>query len=235
MGILPHHPLWARFFENLAYVIIDEAHIYRGVFGSHIANLIRRLKRIVDFHGSTPKFILTSATIKNPRALSEVLIEEEVELIAHDGSPQGMKYFMVYNPPLVNEELGVREGLLLSVRKFVSSLYRFQVQTLVFCRTRRLVELLLRDVKNDLQISNGSIRGYRSGYLKTERREIESGLKSGEVKIGIATNALELGVDIGGVDCVLLVGYPGSIASLRQRIGRAAGCSTHHCRFSSRR
>jgi len=221
MGILPHHPLWARFFENLAYVIIDEAHIYRGVFGSHIANLIRRLKRIVDFHGSTPKFILTSATIKNPRALSEVLIEEEVELIAHDGSPQGMKYFMVYNPPLVYEELGVREGLLLSVRKFVSSFYRFQVQTLVFCRTRRLVELLLRDVKNDLQITNNSVRGYRSGYLKTERREIESGLKAGEVKIGIATNALELGVDIGGVDCVLLAGYPGSIASLRQRIGRA--------------
>ena len=221
LGILPHHPLWARFFENLEYVVIDEVHIYRGIFGSHIANLIRRLKRITEFHGSTPKFILTSATIKNPKSLSEKLIETEVELIEQDGSPQGQKYFIVYNPPFINEELGVREGLLLSVSKFLALLYRWQIQTLVFCRTRRFVELLLREVKNVLQIPDNRIRGYRSGYLKSERREIESGLKTGEVQIGIATNALELGVDIGGVDCVLLPGYPGTIASLRQRVGRA--------------
>lgn len=221
IGILPHHPLWARFFENLAFVIIDEVHIYRGVFGSHIANLIRRLKRVTAFYGSKPVFILTSATIHNPKTLSEKLIEDEVELVDRDGSPQGRKHFIVYNPPLINEELGIREGLLTSTGKFLAQLYQGNIQTLVFCRTRRFVELLLREVRNVLQIPEKRIRGYRSGYLKSERREIEAGLKSGEVRIGIATNALELGVDIGGVDCVLLPGYPGTIAALRQRAGRA--------------
>ncbi len=221
IGILPHHPLWGRFFANLEFVVIDEVHIYRGIFGSHIANLIRRLKRITAFYGSKPVFILTSATIRNPKTLCEKLVEDAVELVDYDGSPQGQKYFVVYNPPLINEELGIREGLLTSAGKFLSHLYQGNIQTLVFCRTRRFVELLLREVKNVLQIPENKIRGYRSGYLKAERREIESGLKSGEIRIGIATNALELGVDIGGVDCVLLPGYPGTIAALRQRAGRA--------------
>ncbi|HNR01134.1 MAG TPA: DEAD/DEAH box helicase [Anaerolineaceae bacterium] len=221
LGILPHHPLWARFFENLEYVIIDEIHIYRGVFGSHIANLIRRLKRITGFYGSKPKFILTSATIRNPKFLAENLLEAEVDLIEKDGSPQGQKFYIFYNPPLINEELGIREGLLVSAGKFLAQLYKTHIQTLVFCRTRRFVELLLREVKNVQNIPENRIRGYRSGYLKSERRDIENGLKSGEIRIGIATNALELGVDIGGVDCVILPGYPGTIASFRQRAGRA--------------
>ncbi len=221
IGILPHHPLWARFFENLSFVIIDEIHIYRGIFGSHVANLIRRLKRITDFYGSAPVYIMTSATIHNPAELSENLIEDSVELVDHDGSPQGRKYFLVYNPPLINDELGIREGLLTSTGKFLSLLYQRDIQTLVFCRTRRFVEILLREVKSVLQIPAQKIRGYRSGYLKSERREIESGLKNGDIHIGIATNALELGVDIGGVDSVLLPGYPGTIAALKQRAGRA--------------
>lgn len=221
IGILPHHPLWSRFFENLTFVVIDEVHIYRGVFGSHIANLIRRLKRITEFYQSNPTYIFTSATIRNPKQLCEKMIENEVELIDQDGSPQGSKYFIVYNPPLLNEELGIREGLLTSCIKFVAQLYQQKIQTLVFCRTRRFVELLLREVTTVCQIPETRIRGYRSGYLKTDRREIEAGLKTGEIQIGIATNALELGVDIGGVDCVLLPGFPGTIASLRQRAGRA--------------
>lgn len=221
IGILPHHTLWARFFENLSFVVIDEIHIYRGIFGSHVANLVRRLKRITDFYGSKPMFIMTSATIHNPLELSEKLIEDSVELIDLDGSPQGKKYFLVYNPPFINEELGIREGLMTCTGKFLALLYTRGIQTLVFCRTRRFVEILLREVKGVLQIPAQKIRGYRSGYLKSERREIEAGLKSGEIKIGIATNALELGVDIGGVDSVLLPGYPGTIAALKQRAGRA--------------
>ena len=221
IGILPHHTLWERFLANLSFVVIDEIHIYRGVFGSHVANLIRRLKRVTDFYGANPLYIMTSATIHNPAELGERLIESPVELIDQDGSPQGKKYFRIYNPPLTNEDLGIREGLLTTTGKFLSLLYQRGIQTLVFCRTRRFVEILLREVRDTLRIPTQRIRGYRSGYLKTERREIESGLKNGDVKIGIATNALELGVDIGGVDAVLLPGYPGTIAALRQRAGRA--------------
>ncbi len=221
IGILPHHPLWDRFFTHLKFVVIDEIHIYRGVFGSHVANLLRRLRRITRFYGSDPIFILTSATIHNPQDLAEKLIEEKVTLIDQDGSPQGKKFFLVYNPPIVNEEFGIREGLLVSTGKILSVLYQRGIQTLVFCRTRRFVEILLRDMRGVLRIPNNRIRGYRSGYLKSERREIESGLKSGEITIGVATNALELGVDIGGVDAVLLPGYPGTISALLQRAGRA--------------
>ncbi len=221
VGILPHHPSWARFFENLKFVVIDEIHIYKGIFGSHVANLIRRLQRITRFYHSDPIFILTSATIHNPADLASKLIEQDVVLIDKDGSPRGQKYFMIYNPPLVNEELGVREGLLTTTGKLISILYQKKIQMLVFCRTRRFVEILLREIRKVMQIPSDRIRGYRSGYLKEERREIENGLKSGLIRIGVATNALELGVDIGGVDAVLLPGYPGTIAALTQRAGRA--------------
>lgn len=221
IGILPHHPLWERFFKNLSFIVIDEIHIYRGIFGSHVANLMRRLKRITEFYGSDPIYIMTSATIQNPADLGRKLIEKPVELISQDGSPQGKKYFLVYNPPLINEELGIREGLLTTTTKFLALLYPRGIQSLVFCRTRRFVEILLRDVRNTLRIPSNRIRGYRSGYLKAERREIETGLKDNVIKIGVATNALELGVDIGGVDAVLLPGYPGTIAALWQRAGRA--------------
>lgn len=221
IGILPHHPIWAAFFENLKFVVIDEIHIYRGIFGSHVANLIRRLRRITRFYGADPIFIMTSATINNPKDLSEKLIEQEVTLISEDGSPAGKKFFMIYNPPIINEEFGLREGLLVTTGKILSILYSKQIQTLVFCRTRRFVEILLREIKLVLQIPSEKIRGYRSGYLRSERREIENGLKDGTISIGIATNALELGVDIGGVDAVLLPGYPGTISALIQRAGRA--------------
>lgn len=221
IGLLPHHPIWERFFSQLKFVILDEIHTYRGIFGSHIANLLRRLKRICHFYGSDPIFILTSATIRNPLELAEKLVEEDVELITHDGSPQGKKYFIVYNPPILNEEFGIREGIHNSAIKFLYLLHQFKIQTLVFCRTRRFVEILLRDVRRTLTISHDQVRGYRSGYLREDRREIEDGLKAGKISIGIATNALELGVDIGGVDAVLLPGYPGTIAALLQRSGRA--------------
>ncbi len=221
LGILPNHTRWAEFFQNLHYIVLDEIHIYRGVFGSHVANVIRRLKRICQFYGSKPVFILTSATIHNAAEHAQKLIELPVVHISDDGAPKGERHFLVYNPPLIMPELGVREGLQSTTLKFLIQLYSRNVQTLVFCRTRRFVELLLREARMLLRDSHERIRGYRSGYLKTERREIENGLRSGEIRCAIATNALELGVDIGGVDAVLLPGYPGSIASLRQRAGRA--------------
>ncbi len=221
IGILPNHAIWAKFFENLRFVVIDEIHIYRGVFGSHVANVIRRLKRITQFYGSNPVYIMTSATIQNPQELGKNLIGMHVECVTEDGSPKGNRNFVIYNPPLVNEELGIREGLMVTAEKFLALLIQKHVQTLVFCRTRRFVEILLREIRAYINISTNKIRGYRSGYLKGERREIEQGLKSGEILAAIATNALELGVDIGGVDAVLLPGYPGTIAALIQRAGRA--------------
>jgi len=221
VGILPNHTLWASFFESLRYVVIDEIHIYRGVFGSHVSNVIRRLQRIARFYGATPQFVMTSATIQNPRELGEKLTGLPVEIIDQDGSPKGQRHFLIYNPPLINEELGIREGLMVTSEKFMSLLILKRVQTLVFCRTRRFVEILLREIRSYLKLSVNTIRGYRSGYLKNERREIEQGLKSGEILAAVATNALELGVDIGGVDAVILPGYPGTISALVQRAGRA--------------
>lgn len=221
IGILPNHAIWAKFFENLQFVVIDEIHIYRGVFGSHVANVIRRLRRIAQFYGANPVYIMTSATIQNPKELGENLVGMPVECVSEDGSPKGRRNFLIYNPPLINDELGIREGLMVTAEKFLTLLIQKQVQTLVFCRTRRFVEILLREIRAFLNISTNKIRGYRSGYLKVERREIEQGLKSGEILAAIATNALELGVDIGGVDAVLLPGYPGTISALIQRAGRA--------------
>lgn len=221
VGILPNHTLWASFFESLRFVVIDEIHIYRGVFGSHVANVIRRLQRIARFYGAHPQFIMTSATIQNPKELGENLIGLSVDIIDRDGSPKGQRNFLIYNPPLTNEELGIREGLMVTSEKFMNLLITQSIQTLVFCRTRRFVEILLREIRNYLNISANAIRGYRSGYLKNERREIEEGLKSGNILAAVATNALELGVDIGGVDAVLLLGYPGTISALIQRAGRA--------------
>ncbi len=221
IGILPNHAIWAKFFNHLRFVVIDEIHIYRGVFGSHVANVIRRLQRIARFYGAEPVYIMTSATIQNPQELGENLAGMAVECVQEDGSPKGRRNFVIYNPPLVNEELGIREGLMVTAEKFLALLIQKRVQTLVFCRTRRFVEILLREIRAFLNIPVNKIRGYRSGYLKAERREIEQGLKSGEILAAIATNALELGVDIGGVDAVLLPGYPGTISALIQRAGRA--------------
>lgn len=221
-GILPHHTNWARFFSKLRFVVIDEIHIYRGVFGSHFANLIRRLKRICSFYNSYPQFILTSATIGNPEELASKLIEQKVRLIKEDGSPKGPSHFVVFNPPFVDERLGIRKSSVDFGVTFTQKLMKSDHQSLIFARTRRTVEMLLAYLRNKIPFQDReSIRGYRSGYLKSDRRDIEQGLKSGELRAVFSTSALELGVDIGDLDAVILVGFPGTIATVRQRIGRA--------------
>jgi len=221
-GILPHHTNWARFFSNLRFVVIDEMHIYRGVFGSHFANLIRRLQRICAFYNAYPQFVLTSATIGNPEELATNLVEQKVHLIDEDGSPKGPAHFLVYNPPLVDEKLGIRKSSIDFGVIFTQKLMKSTHQSLIFARTRRTVEMLLAYLRNRLPFQEReSVRGYRSGYLKSERREIEQGLKSGSLRAVFSTSALELGIDIGDLDAVVLVGFPGTIATTHQRIGRA--------------
>ncbi|MEN9561888.1 MAG: hypothetical protein RIR73_132 [Chloroflexota bacterium] len=232
-GILPHHANWSDFFTNLKFIVIDEAHTYRGVFGSHVANVIRRLKRVAKFYGANPQFILASATIGNPKDLAEALIEESVELVDNDGSSRGERHFIIYNPPVLNPALGLRKSSILEAVRLANNLLTHDVQSVVFARTRRSVEILLTHLqtnnsildtrKSNIESSNISspIRGYRSGYLPHQRREIEQGLRDGSVKTVVATNALELGIDIGGLGAALIVGYPGTIASTRQQAGRA--------------
>src|SRR5512138_1733102 len=235
-GILPHHTNWADFFRGLRFVVIDEMHSYRGVFGSHIANVIRRLKRIASFYGAPPQFILTSATIGNPQELARRLIEAPVELIDQDGSSRGERHFLLYNPPVIDEALGLRKSSIMESVRLARDLLASNVQSVIFARTRRTVEMMLtylqegrdpRAVNRNLQpdsrvaVRDSRIRGYRSGYLPSQRREIEQGLRSGELRTVVATNALELGIDIGGLGAAVLVGYPGSIASVYQQSGRA--------------
>lgn len=223
-GILPHHANWSDFFSNLKFIVIDEAHTYRGVFGSHVANVIRRLKRVAKFYGANPQFILASATIGNPKELAEKLIEESVELIDNDGSSKGERHFIIYNPPVTDASLGLRKSSLLESVRLTTHLLNHNIQSVVFARTRRTVEIVLTNLQSLISnspITNNQIRGYRSGYLPTQRREIEQGLRDGSVKTVVATNALELGIDIGGLGAAILVGYPGTIASARQQAGRA--------------
>jgi DEAD/DEAH box helicase domain-containing protein len=231
-GILPHHANWSDFFSNLKFIVIDEAHTYRGVFGSHVANVIRRLKRVANFYGARPQFILASATIGNPQDLAEHLIEEPVELIDNDGSSRGERHFIIYNPPVTDAALGLRKSALLESVRLTNDLLAHDVQSVVFARTRRSVEIILTYLQGmgdqrtennfpDRSVLPSSIRGYRSGYLSAQRREIEQGLRDGSVKTVVATTALELGIDIGGLGAAILVGYPGTIASARQQSGRA--------------
>lgn len=221
-GILPHHTNWGDFFRSLRYVVIDEMHTYRGVFGSHVANVIRRLKRVALFHGAHPQFILASATIGNPAELAEHLIEEPVTLIDTDGSAHGERHFLIFNPPVVDPALGIRKPALMEGVRLAQNLLAQGVQSVVFARSRRSVEIILRYLQGSLEqdprtppsLSPGSpVRGYRSGYLPSQRREIEKGLRDGTVRLVVATTALELGIDIGGLGAALLVGYPGTIAS----------------------
>ncbi len=220
-AILPHHTQWAQFFQNLRFVVLDELHTYRGVFGSHIANLLCRLKRIASFYGVTPTFLMTSATIANPRELSESLIQSQVICIDEDGSPHGVQHFITYNPPIIHPEFGIRRSATAESIDLVNDLLQHNVQSILFVRSRRSVETALIELRAKSLSSRQSIRGYRSGYLPKERREIEAGLRNGEIKTVIATNALELGIDIGDLEAVVMVGYPGSIAALRQQAGRA--------------
>lgn len=227
-GILPHHTKWVRLFENLKYIVIDELHTYRGVFGSHVANVLRRLWRICRFYGSQPQFLCSSATIANPKQLAERLTGQEMTLIDDNGAPQGEKHFIFYNPPVVTAD-GLRESALRAGRRIASTFLRHGIQTIVFARTRLATELLLTYLQEDMAKGvrgvtdkrAADIRGYRGGYLPNQRRAIERGLRSGEVLGVVSTNALELGIDIGRLDACVMVGYPGTVASAWQQAGRA--------------
>jgi DEAD/DEAH box helicase domain-containing protein len=223
-GILPHHTKWATLFQNLRYVVIDELHAYRGVFGSHLANVLRRLRRICRHYGSAPQFIMASATIANPGELASRLIGEPVEEITESGAPTGDKVFVCYNPPVVNRELGIRAPYLGEAAKFAIRFLKQKIATIVFAQSRLATEVLLTSIKSgvaDKTGDSGIVRGYRGGYLPSRRRAVEKGLREGEVLGVVSTNALELGVDIGHLDVAVLAGYPGGIASLWQQAGRA--------------
>ncbi|MGD6994926.1 DEAD/DEAH box helicase [Sutcliffiella horikoshii] len=222
-AILPHHTKWVSLFENLEYIVIDELHTYRGVFGSHVANVIRRLKRICKFYGSNPTFICTSATIANPKELAQELTGESFELINNNGAPSSKKHIVFYNPPIVNKPLNIRRSATLEVRKLAAEFLQEKIQTIVFAKSRVRVEILLTYLKELVknQLGEKSIQGYRGGYLPTQRRAIEKGLRNGEIYGVISTNALELGVDIGQLQVCIMTGYPGTIASAWQQAGRA--------------
>lgn len=223
-GILPHHTKWVKLFENLQYIIIDEIHTYRGVFGSNMANVLRRLLRLCAFYGSHPQFILCSATIANPKELAETLIGRPVTMVDNNGAPMGKRHFVFYNPPVVNQQLGIRRGVVPETRNLASMLLKNGIQTITFAKSRLQVEVLtkyLKDLVRDPLGNAGRVRGYRGGYLPTQRREIERGLRSGQVDAVVSTNALELGIDIGSLDACILCGYPGTIASAWQQAGRA--------------
>jgi DEAD/DEAH box helicase domain-containing protein len=223
-GILPHHPRWAKLFENLHFVVIDELHAYRGVFGSHLTNVLRRLRRICRHYGSDPQFICSSATIANPAELAERLVEKPFSLVEKSGAPRGEKFFVFVNPPVVNRELGIRRSYVAESRRVAGEFLRRNLQVIVFTQSRTTTELLTTYLKEDFEDVPGMperIRGYRGGYLPLRRREIEKGLRAGQVRGVISTNALELGIDIGALDVCVMAGYPGTIASTWQRAGRA--------------
>ena len=244
VGVMPYHPNWAEFLGGLRFVVIDEMHVYRGVFGSHMANVLRRLRRICALYGSNPQFICTSATIANPDQLAEKLIERPVTVVDRNGAPSGDKHIVLYNPPITDQERGLRRSSTLETQDLATRFILGGIQTIVFGRSRLVTEVLLSylqeriggreagggeqttsqrssDPRSAFYDSRYSIRGYRGGYLPSERRAIEAGLRSGEVQAVVATNALELGIDIGQLQAAVLCGYPGSIASTWQQMGRA--------------
>ena len=228
-GILPHHPRWAKLFENLKYVVIDELHAYRGVFGSHLSNILRRLQRICRHYGSDPIYICSSATIANPRELAEGLTGRPFELVEQSGAPRGEKFFLFVNPPVVNAELGIRRSYLHEARRVATEFLKQNLQVILFAQSRLAVEILttyLKDAFHGPPGSDDMIRGYRGGYLPNRRREIERGLREASVRAVVSTNALELGIDIGALDACVMAGYPGTIASTWQRAGRAGRRTT---------
>jgi len=231
-GILPHHTRWQRLFENLRFVVLDELHTYRGVFGSHLANVLRRLRRIARFYGSDPQFICSSATIANPGELASRLAETEFDVIEENGAPAGEKFFIFYNPPVVNRFLGIRRSYINETSRVAQEFLKHDLQTLVFANSRLHTEVLLTYLQQANPMPPGqppAIRGYRGGYLPGERREIERGLREGRIRGVVSTNALELGIDVGSLDATVMAGYPGTIASTWQRAGRAGRRSGSSC------
>src|SRR5450432_354788 len=231
-GILPHHTKWVRLFENLRYIVLDELHTYRGVFGSHLCNVLRRLQRIAAFYGSKPQFICCSATIANPGELASKLIEADVEVLAMNGAPAAEKTFVFYNPPVVNSALGIRRNYINENSRVAQEFLKHELQTLVFANSRLHTELMLtylQQANPQIPGKPETIRGYRGGYLPTERREIERGLRDGKIRGVVATSAMELGIDVGSLDAVVMAGYPGTIAATWQRAGRAGRRSGSSC------
>jgi DEAD/DEAH box helicase domain-containing protein len=231
-GILPHHTKWMRLFENLRYIVLDELHTYRGVFGSHLANVLRRLRRVAQFYGSNPQFICCSATIANPGELASQLIESETDVVEENGAPAGEKLFAFYNPPMVNRNLGIRRSYINEATRVARELLARKLQTIVFANSRLHTEVLLTYLQQANPPKPGQaepVRGYRGGYLPGERREIERGLREGRIRGVVTTNALELGIDIGSLDACVMAGYAGSIASTWQRAGRAGRRSGTSC------
>jgi DEAD/DEAH box helicase domain-containing protein len=231
-GILPHHTKWTRLFENLRYIVLDELHTYRGVFGSHLANVLRRIARVARFYGSRPQFICCSATIANPGELAGQLIERNLETIEENGAPAAEKLFVFYNPPMINRNLGIRRSYLTETTRVAKEFLARTLQTIVFANSRLHTEVLLTYLQQANPATPGGaepIRGYRGGYLPGERREIERGLREGRVRGVVATNALELGIDIGSLDACVMAGYAGSIAATWQRAGRAGRRSGTSC------
>ena len=230
-GILPHHTKWQKLFANLKYVVIDELHVYRGVFGSHFTNVMRRLVRICRFYGQEPVFVCCSATVANPKEHAERLLERPVELIDRSGAPTASKTFILYNPPIVNRELGIRQSAMTPARKLAAELITNQIQTIVFTTSRLNVEVLTKYLKDEFTrgkpTDNHFVTGYRGGYLPNLRRQIERGLRDRNIMGVVSTNALELGIDIGDLESCIMVGYPGSIASTWQQAGRAGRRTGH--------
>jgi DEAD/DEAH box helicase domain-containing protein len=231
-GILPHHTRWTRLFENLRYIVLDELHTYRGVFGSHLCNVLRRLRRIANFYGCTPQFICCSATIANPGELASKLLETDVEVLSGNGAPSAEKTFVFYNPPVVNKALGIRRSYINESCRVTQEFLKRDLQTMVFANSRLHTELMLTYLQQANPQAPGkstNIRGYRGGYLPNERREIERGLRDGQIRGVVSTSALELGIDVGSLDTVVMAGYPGTIAATWQRAGRAGRRSGSSC------
>jgi DEAD/DEAH box helicase domain-containing protein len=231
-GILPHHTRWTRLFENLRYVVIDELHTYRGVFGSHLCNVLRRLRRIAGFYGRDLQFICCSATIANPGELASRLLETEVDVLNSNGAPSAEKTFVFYNPPVVNRALGIRRSYINESSRVAQEFLNHDLQTMVFSNSRLQTEILLtylQQANPQLPGKPETIRGYRGGYLPGERREIERGLRDGKIRAVVSTSALELGIDVGSLDTVVMAGYPGTIAATWQRAGRAGRRSGSSC------
>ncbi len=223
-GILPHHTKWVKLFENLKYIVIDELHTYRGIFGSNLANVLRRLLRLCEFYGSRPRFICCSATIRNPKELAEILTERSMTLVDDNGAPAGRRNVVFYNPPVVNRQLGIRASSLDTTVTLAEGFLKNDIQTIIFNRSRVQVEVTVRRLKDSIHEeagNSGRIRGYRGGYLPSERRQIEKQLRAGQISTVVSTNALELGIDIGQLDVCIINGYPGTIASTWQQAGRA--------------
>jgi DEAD/DEAH box helicase domain-containing protein len=231
-GILPHHTRWTRLFENLRYIVVDELHTYRGVFGSHLCNVLRRLRRIARFYGRDPQFICSSATIANPGELAARLLEADVEVLNANGAPAAEKTFVFYNPPVVNRALGIRRSYINESARVAQEFLKHELQTIVFANSRLHTELLLTYLQQANPHGPGkpeTIRGYRGGYLPNERREIERGLRDARIRGVVSTSALELGIDVGSLDAVVMAGYPGTIAGTWQRAGRAGRRSGSSC------